>query len=197
MILDNLEAAYDAALIYLDRCGNSDFRLSDAYSMLAEISFRRGDLAACNEYAQLGAVHAQRSYANTRRWVLEFWAWQALCARMDGEEDKGQVKYRLATLQAERIKTRPFAAYYDAMCAYHEAGDEFDLSLNLRDQQLVEAVSSRSPHFEAECRLRRCLLFKKMEQPLDVELAAAHECAKRLILPEKYLDKLDKLLNAL
>jgi hypothetical protein len=197
MALDDLDAALDASLVYLDRCGNSDFRLSDAYSLLAEVCYRRGELKACYDYAQLGEIHARRSSTNTKRWLLEFLAWEALCARTFGEEDIAQTKFRLATTQAARLEARPFAAYYDGLCAYHEHAREYEFALKLRDQQLGEVLSSRSPYAEAECRLRRCRLLSGMGKPFDNELSTARETAKRLIAPESFLKKLDLLADTI
>lgn len=192
LALDHPDLARTEGLRYLQMC-KSNFRLADAYSILCEIEFWRGDTAALSNYAKLGETHARKSISSTRRWLVEFLAWQAYAARKAGDTTLAAQAYRLLLHENSRLGAIPFPVYFDAICAYHELEGELEEALRIRDRQLVSALASGSPYIEAECRLRRCRLLIKLQHPFGEELQAAQQTATRLRRPDAYLVKLQTL----
>lgn len=190
--LGDYEAAQGAALRYLERSQVSYFRMADAYATLCDIAYRRGDLDTIHDYALQGELQA-RMGSGTRRWLLEFTVWKAFCARRAGDEASAQRYYIQAVLLMSRLRAKPFPAFYDALCAFHEVGQAYDMAWNVREQQLQNATAGGSPYMESECRLRRCQLLLKMGQPIDTERAAARSSAQRLLQPAAFLAQLDRL----
>lgn len=189
--LDDLDAAEAAALRYLDRSGDSDFRLTNAYSTLCEISYRRRDWESVNRYAQLGEHHSRRAHRESDR--CEHVAWQALCARQTGDEDRAGRLYRTATAQAARLGRPPSESFFKALCDYHLERGEIESALKCLEQERETTRRTGSPYREAKHHLKHCRVLMKLGLPLDEALTLTRALLTQLPRPALLLKKLDQI----
>jgi len=189
LVFERWEEAYAATLRYMERSGNNDFRLADAYMMLCEIAFQRRDFEALWEATLAGEMHTRRE--NRKGGTADFLAWKAVCQRGLGDPIQASRFYRMATAQAMPLKAK--YSFYEILTEFHLAGGEYDLALQVLDRALSEATESESPYLETECRLDRCRVAVQTGQGLAEESDLAHTAAKRLLKPEYYLGRLEKV----
>jgi len=175
-----------------------DFALRDgahhsvfAYEGLCEVALRRQDWGALREFASAGEALAREEQEQIP--LATFLLLRALLARRDGDEQLAGSLMRLALGQRRRVQALPGVFYYDALCAYHEAGGHFDRALKVRTQQLAEMEGKGRVHDECECHIKRCRLLARMNKPLPEALRVAREAARKLRRPETYLEQLGRI----
>ncbi|HZT80362.1 MAG TPA: hypothetical protein VFA26_09075 [Gemmataceae bacterium] len=162
-----------------------------AYSDLCEVAFRAGRWDDLARWSAAGEEVARKR--DSEKYLVTFLAWQALLARREGREDQARSLRRALLTRVARIKAAMPAPYYDALCAYYEAGGESDKALEARDRQLQTVAGKGMFHYEARICLKRCELLARMGRPLEEQLALAREAAGRLKKPEKYLAQLERV----
>ncbi len=162
-----------------------------AHCDLCEVAHRREDWDALRESATEGEALARRTDEHLK--VAEFLLWQALLARREGDEELGRRRLRHALSRSRSVRALPGTGYYNILCAYHEMGGELEKALEVRDVELRRLLGKGRLHDECRCRVKRCGLLARMGRPLDEELTAARESARRLRDPAPHLDELDRI----
>lgn len=191
---NNLDEAQGAALHYMERSDNNEFRLRGAYDMLCEIAYRRGNIEEALKHAQAGETVSRRVH-NSRRIIITFVLWQAVCQRKLGNEAEAQRLYNTAILRATSGEGKITCYAQNLVCEYHEIGGEFEQALQWRSEQINQVISTHNPHLECECRRKLCRLRALMGLPFEEELAAAHEAANRLLKPDYFIAKLHRIVQ--
>jgi hypothetical protein len=194
---DRLGEAQESALRLLQMTdaepnrATADHFALDAYSDLCAVAFARGDDEALREWAAAGEETARRRDKPLE--LARFLAWRALLERRGGHEDRAGKLCRAAAVRVGRVKALPGDSYFDALCAYHQQGGEWDSALSVRDQELRALAGKGRLDREARCRVKRCRLLARLGRPLAEELAAARAAAGKLRHPEKYLEELARI----
>lgn len=193
MLTEQYAAALDHGLKYLARCeGASAFRLSDVYAFLTEAYAKLGEWDHALSMAQIGAPYARDHYA-TRRWYLELIAWQAYLYRLKGDEREAQRYHRQAQQRFNDLRSRPYLAFYDAWAGYHVCGQEYEIALQLRREQLSWAIPSGSPFLITKCYYEICRLLKHLDRPFESERDSAIQAAQALLQPDYLFAQLAQL----
>jgi hypothetical protein len=160
------------------------------YGWLCTIASRRGEFSALEECATAG-LECVGSHQQSVR--CQFLAHQTQLARLAGNVKEARRLLREATSRMARLRQPPTDTYFDALCAYHEAGDEFAQALRLRDRELGFLLGKGRLMDEYLCRVKRYRLFVQLGMPPEGELAEARSAAARLRRPERFLADLDRL----
>jgi hypothetical protein len=113
--------------------------------------------------------------------------------RRDEEEEAARWFYRRATSRAARPGSTPDPAYYDALAAFHEAGQRPELALKVRDRQLDVLRDKGRTATECAAGLARVRLLAQLGRPLEPALAEAREAAGRLRDPSPVLAALNRV----
>jgi hypothetical protein len=164
----------------------------DTHKALCRIAFRAGDWPALDEHAAAGEEKARS--VRYRYEVALFLVWRALGARREGREEEARRLFRQGTAQMGRLGQPPDDTYYDAVCLYHELGGQLLAAWRARERHLVQAAGRGQRAAEAECRVKRCRLLRRMELPAEAEAEAARAAARRLRDPSWYLGELERAL---
>jgi hypothetical protein len=162
-----------------------------ACSGLCEVALRREDWESLREWAEVGEGLARR--VQDHLYLATFLLLQALLARRDGDQKQAASLYRQGLGRRDRVQALPGFFYYDALCAYHEAGGQPDKALQARLQQLSETSGKGRLHDECKCRVKVCRLLAQLGRPVEEGLAAAREAARQLRNPQPFLDQLDEI----
>jgi hypothetical protein len=164
------------------------------YAAMAEVAWRRGDLAALEEAAGAGEEVARRVGHQVE--LAGFFLWQALLARRAGREEQALALHRQAGVRTGRLGMPPDAAYRDAECAFHEAAGRLDLAVAVRDLEL-RGLRDRGRHWrEADAHLKRCRLLARLGRLTAADLEAARAAAGPLRSAGPVLAELGRLENA-
>lgn len=197
LVRGRLDEAEDCSRVQLAMAAD-DFSFSTgdhhavfAYEGLCEVALRCQDWDRLGEFAQVGAETARR--ANEHIYLATFLLLQALLARRDGDEERAAKLARQGLEQRKRVQALPGSFYYDVLCAYHEAGGQWERALKVRTRQLEETAGKGRLHDECECHLKRCRLLARLQQPLEEALSAARTAARQLRRPEPVLEQLAAL----
>ncbi|MEP7289400.1 MAG: hypothetical protein ABI947_26930 [Chloroflexota bacterium] len=177
LALNQLDEAESAAQRSMARSEGEPFQVTGAYALLCEVAYRRGDIETLVEYARAAEITARRSNRHNR--LLEFLCWQAYVERKRGNETVAHRLYTQAKLRAARLATKHEYFYYDALCAYHEAGGDLEHTLAARGAELANVISSGNSYEEIRCRIERCRLLKQMGSPLESETAEVRRAAEK------------------
>jgi hypothetical protein len=172
----------------------ADHFAMDAYDIHCDLAFQRGDWKALAEWATAGEEAARRRAKD--RDLAKFLAWQALLARIGGQEDRARRLARGAASRIARLKSVPAESYFDGLCAYHEKGGELEDALRLRDQELATVVGKDRLLQETRCRIKRCRLLAQMGRLTPEDVIAARTAAARLRHPKKYLADIEGLVGS-
>jgi len=163
------------------------------YAHLCRVAYRRRDWARLGEYAATGEELARRRGARFE--LALFLLWRALMARQEGREEDARRQQRLAAAQMARLGKAPDDAWFEALAAYHEQGDNMTAALRTRDRQLEVIGDKGQLDSEWKCRLERCRLLVKMGRPVAVEAESARQAAHRLRDTSFALARLDRVLG--
>lgn len=154
------------------------------FSHLCEIAWRRRDADALRDLAGVGEGLARQ--AGHQLELAEFQMWQALLARLDGDEEKARRLHRLATRRVARLGMPPDHIFFDAACAYHEqagGGAELDDALATRRREVAGLAGKGRWAAEARSRLRLCRLLRRAGRLAPDEVEAARAAIARLRRP--------------
>lgn len=191
---DDLTEAQAAALRYLDRSDNDNFRLRGAYDLLTEIAYKCGNYDEALKYAQSGETVSRR-VNNSRRILTSFILWQALMMRKLGNEDEAHRLYNAAMLRIERGESDLGRYCYNIICEYHEAGGTLEQALHYRQEQLTAMTAAQSWHEISECRRKLCRIRALMGLPFEEDLTVVRDLANHLVNPSRLLAKLDRIVQ--
>jgi hypothetical protein len=189
--LDRIDEGRDLAQKFLAMSQKSVHHTASALAQLCEIAYRRQDFKNLSEWAVAGEGAARKNDAS--RLIAEFLAWQAAAARRNGDEKQAASFYQKAAVQAGTLGAILDAAYYDALCDYHESAGEHELALRLRERELAGLIGKGKTYAECQCRLKQLRLLSRLGRPVADELANAREAASRLRNPAPILEQIDTL----
>ena len=183
-------------IAFVDQATRRDFD-GEHYRAIARLipcrlAFRRTDWEELLRLAREGQEIALKQRAAF--WIIEFFIWEALALRRLKFEEEAKRIFQNAMTRASQLNALPSGEYYDALCAYHEAGSNLTTVLVLRGQQLKEAIASGSPYYENLAHLKRCELLAQMGILTEADLNAARAAANKLKDPSRVLAKLDCLI---
>ena len=187
--LGDLDRALEEGLRHLAIGRNNSFRQAVAYKQLCYIAFQRADWEALAGWARAGEQAAR----GENHYLIEFLAWQALIARRDGDEAAARRYYRHATSLAGRMGATPARAYFDALCAYHEAAGDMERALRIRERQVATPQERGQTTGACRCLLAHARLLARTGQPHKAEVTAARELAQRLADPAPLLAQIAEL----
>lgn len=194
---ERLDEAFQAAQSYMERVEHMPAGFQNACTaagcrLLCLIGFQCSDWLELARYAEQGALAAQRA-PNTKRHSAEFALWQAVCARKMGDETAARRQYTVAVADMGKLDNLSSEYYYQALCAYLEAGGNYENALHVRGRELDGMIASGSVYRECQCRLERCRLLVLLGLPNAAERAAARAAAQKLIDPAAFLQKLERV----
>lgn len=169
----------------------TDHHLFDAYYLLCPIAARLRAWERLMEWSTLGEQYARKR--NRPLELVEFRLWQACATRYAGDEQHASSLYMAAMSEASRFGALPGWSYYVACSLYHELGGEHDRAFQVWGTALKQFAGTGQIAREYRCRLERCRLLRELEQPLQAELDAAREVARRRSHAGRYLAELDEL----
>ncbi|MCU0498485.1 MAG: hypothetical protein MUF87_14135 [Anaerolineae bacterium] len=189
--LDKLSTAIQVTLKFLEISEKNVFQKMNANMKLAYYYYFQG----AYDQAMLHAEELERlAIYNRRKGTLAAsLAWQAFFNLYHGDALKAGTFYRRAVTQMAQLGTKPGAAYFDALCAYHTHQGELDQCLALRDQQLEIVLSTQHWLSLCECRLTRARLLGKMGLPFDQEIGQLRHDVLKLQRPEFILAKIPRI----
>lgn len=191
--LDNLEESEQWALKSLDRIAHRSYYAASAYSKLSLYRYIRKDYKMVAEYVLYGEDEARK--AGRKLIICEMLAWRALLAQKNDDFVTAQRYYFQAVTQREKIGTTPTFTYHDIICDYLEREGKSEQALKLRDEQLETLAKSGLIHEYCECHLVRCRLLGRMGELTDEHLNEAKTSAKKLLKPERFLEKVAQVVS--
>jgi hypothetical protein len=174
-----------------DERGRADHFLVFTYAALAEVAWKRGDSAALEDAALLGAELARRVGHQVE--LAGFLMWQALLARRAGADALAARLHRQASASISRLRMPPDAAYRDAECAYFEDAGQLDLALAARDAETAHLRDRGQVYLESTAHIKRCALLGRMHRLTDRDLQTARQAASRLRDPAQALEALARI----
>jgi len=169
----------------------SAYHLTFVYQDLCGIAFKRGELEALADHAQLGEETAKRSGEQIPQ--SECQLWRALLARQAGDETRAQALRLPAIARMARMKQRPSPHWFNALCAWALHEDDLAAALCVRDLELATCAGRGQLAYESTCHVERCRLLARMGRPLDEVLAAGRAAAGQLRNPTPELEHLERI----
>ena len=192
--MSRYESARELAMRSFAEAGKNTHPLIGAYLQLCDVCYRLDEPKEGLSYAQAGETKARSSKQHLRA-LASFLAWGMLFTRQLGDVSESRRLHNAAQNQSTQIGAKLYESYYNAMCMYYELEGDFDRALKLRDAQLPDILAGNSIYEEGKIRVWRLRLLTKMGLPLDDEVAAARAVAGRMMKPDFYLAKLDRVLR--
>lgn len=192
--LNQNDRASDACLEELNLCDAADEGTALHFSVfvycaLCQIAHRQGNWKALAEYARTGEELAQKKGHQCE--LSELIAWQAAVHQRGGRPDEAQRYFRKATSKASKLGMPPKSGFFDALAAFYDMQDDLPGVLKVRDQELESILDHGRHLYETRVRLERCRLLRQMRAPVEEEVEAAREVARKLRKPEKHLEALE------
>jgi hypothetical protein len=167
------------------------FTLVFLYAALCWMAYKQGDWKQLSAAAELGEGAARAMDLEYE--LSDFFAWQAVLARLDGDEQRAARLLSTAAAKLSRRQIPPEREYPDAMAFYHELGDDLGRALEVRDWELACVKDTGRFAYECEVHLKRAALLAKMSRLRLSDLETAREAALKLQRPEKALTEIDAL----
>ena len=192
--LDRAERTARESLALLDAAGNRHYYNhfgSFAYDALCEVAWRRGDWTALTEAAPVGEELAVK--VGHRMEMACARMWQALAVLHGGDRPTARRLYRQSLAVVSQLRMPPEPKYFDAVCGFLEKEGDVEGQLPVRDRELATLWDKGRFDAESLCRLKRCRLLARLGRPLEEEMAAAREAARKLRIPAPRLVELDRI----
>lgn len=197
LVRNDLEEAEESARLTLEMADQSDLysaaqhHSASACDHLCMIAHLRENREAMKEWAEMGEELSRQE--DDQIGIATHLLWQALLARQDGDERTARRKRHRAVTRAKRVRSVPGAYFYNALCAYHEAGGDLEKSLRAREHELARCKGRGRFFDESQLQLKRCRLLARMGQLTEGHLAEAREAIQKLRQPEPLLIELEQL----
>jgi hypothetical protein len=198
--LDRVDVAYDFCLreqVLADRDrerSRADHFSVFLYCALCQIAHQKGRWDDLEGWSETGDDITRRVGHQVE--LSELLAWRAVSALRRGETDRALRLSRSATSRQKAQKMPPTRGFYDALCTYHEILGEVPKMLDIRERELNDVSGWGRFHCETRCRTHRLELLKRLGKPMDDELSAARDSARRLRIPEPYLKRIEAIVSA-
>lgn len=190
-VLENYKDAELKALIYLEMCQHSAFRLMHAYEILCELAYQRKDYMRALAYAI--EMDEQSRKSRKKSGTVVSYEVRATIARIQQNEDNARKFYRQKLAHEAALGTKRGSFSYDLMCTFHELDGQSDKSWELRERQLSEVGGKGFFHSEVWIRLARCRLLGRMGEPLADELKATAAAIDNLLKPDLFVKKMKRI----
>ena len=190
-ILEDYKGAEEQALIYLNMCEHSAFRLMHAYEILCDLAYRREDYDQALAYAIEMDEQSRRS--GKKSGTVVSYEVRATLARIRGNEEEALKFYRQKLAHEASLGTKRGSFSYDLMCRFHELAGESDKAWALRERQFTEIEGKGFFHGEVWTRILRCRLLGRMGKPLETEISATYKSIENLLKPEFFTKKIKRI----
>lgn len=175
---------------YMSRVDGEPFRQSSGYGMQRALAYAAGNLSEAMQAVQIQEQVARRAKLPTAS--ANAILWQAIIARYLGDNGKAEQFIQQGMSEYDALNLPKQSSYYHLLANYHEARNDPEQALKLRDEELVVASSCGSLNIEIQCRLDRLYFLNRMSYPIETEVQAARECAEKSRKPNFWLAKLEK-----
>lgn len=189
--LDDYPKAEEAGLKYLSMIVGNAYRETDAYGLLTHILYLHGRNDKAMDYAVLYEQKAR--VARKLSSQADSQLWQALFYRKNADEETAQQLFRRGLVQDSTLGVEKGGEYYDMRCRFYEAGQEYEKSLAMRDEQISKLANTTGQAVVFDAHRKRCLVLRHMGKLTPDDLEVARAATQQLKHPEKYLPKLDEL----
>jgi hypothetical protein len=145
--------------------------LADHSEHLAELSERQGQL---------------------RRTRADAWIWRAVTRRAAGDERDASSSFHQGMALLDGLER------YDSICAepiarYYELGGDLKATLGVRARELAEMTRKGRLHRACQLQIERCRLLSQLGELKVSELDAVRHSASQVRIPDRYLERLDRL----
>jgi len=175
--LNKLDTALEYALRTLDD--------GYGYLTLTRIYWERGEYDKALDISRIRLQASRFSrfmLADSQAWV------SAMLMRTHGDKDLAHTLHQQAVRQVSNINFVPNSTLFDALAEYHEAGENLDKALTIRDAQLSQQNTVAGPEEVIIVRLRRARLLGRMgeEDKLKAQLADIRGHLSKFKQPEHY-----------
>ncbi|MGE3804198.1 MAG: hypothetical protein AB7K24_05960 [Gemmataceae bacterium] len=170
---------------------DKEWYILSTYLNLCEFAWRE---RRADELRQFGeaAEEIARDY-DSRLDVSNAQVWQAVAARLDGDEQLARRQFRSAMNRTRRLRKKPEMGHYQAIVAFHELGEDLERCLEARTEELQYIKGTGRFGYEADVCLKRCELLAQLGRLKPKDLAQARASLKPLKKPQPYQQRLDKL----
>ncbi|MGE3804194.1 MAG: hypothetical protein AB7K24_05940 [Gemmataceae bacterium] len=169
-----------------------DWYVIHAFLDLCLIAFHdrnvEGLLAAVEPVEEIARSHETAQLDHSEAQV-----WQAIAARLQGDEKRAKRLFRSASNRTVRLRKKPRLRHYEAIAAFHELGEDLERCLEVRDEQLAHIQNTGRFGYECDVRIKRCELLARLDRLKPRDLAKARDSLKPLKNPQPYRKRLDKL----
>jgi hypothetical protein len=163
-----------------------------AYALLCGICWYQKDWDDLAHWAGIGAEVVARS--GHRREAAEFQMWQAVIARLKGEE-RAKLERRQAAEKVQRLGAPPSDLCFEALAAYHEVGGDWEQVAHTRRCELARNEEMAGRDDAVRTRIKICRALVKQGVPVREEVELARQAARRLRDPRAYLEQLAVILR--
>ncbi len=156
-------------------------RICDALGRLDELADHASHLAELSE-----------GHGQLRRARADVWIWRAVTRRAAGDERDASASFHRGMALLDGLERR------DSICAdpiarYYEMGGDLRAALGVRDRELAEITRKGRLHRACQISIERCRLLSREGDLKTSDLDAARHSAGQLRMPDRYLERLDRL----
>jgi len=130
-------------------------------------------------------------HGQLRRTQADSWFWHAMLLRLQGDPKSAVRAYQRGLTALGPVERRD-SICADPMAAYHEACENWQGALEIRDHELADVSPKGMYHRACEIHLDRCRILQRIGTLTDQDLTLAREAANLLRKPKWYLKKLEK-----
>ncbi len=190
-ILEQYDRAQEEALIYLNMCEHSAFRLMHAYEILCDLAYRCEDYYQAIGYAM--EMDEQSRRCRKKSGTVVSYEIRATLARIRGNEGDALKFYRQKLAHEASLGTKRGSFSYDLMCRFHELAGDVDKAWALRERQFTEIEGKGFFHAEVWVRILRCRLLGRMGKPVEEELSETYKSIENLLKPESFIKKIKRI----
>ncbi len=190
---EDYDDAFERVTRYMAKAEENEFRMRSAHQLLRAIAFARGDIATAYEHC----IHAEQFARNIQSHVDIGVAvlWQAVLSKRQGNDTLAAAKYLQGTLLFATHDLPHWPDYYNAICDYLEICGHPGEAKIQRQRQLTEYSDYGSVFYLSLAHLQNCRLAGRIGDNLAKPLEAAYTLSDRMLKPEKYLARVQKIEN--
>ncbi|GEM_PF-3549099 len=186
--LDDFLAQLYLKLNQLDEALDYSLRTLDdgyGYLTLTRIYWERGEYDKALDMSMLRMQASRFSrfmYSDSQAWCA------AMILRTHGDPVMAKTLHEQAIRQIENINFVPNSTLFDALAEYHEANNDFEKALTVRDNQLAKQNQVAGPEEVIIVRLRRARLLGRMgeREKLEAQLVDIRSHLNKFQQPEHY-----------
>ena len=186
---EDFEQAFDLTEVYRARCGDDQFYLIHAYTLLCWLSYKLKRFELIEDFAEMGEACARSQ--NRHESLANLLGWKAFALYRAGRKAEARRTAGEAVRQHQNVPT--LRVHEAPLMYYYEVSGDLEKALRVHRGVLDFELEAGSADGETQARLEICKTMAKMNLPLAEELALARKSAEKLRRPDRVLDKLDRL----